>query len=656
MEIEYKKKESSNYLKYILITGGIFLLGIIFWIVVRKNSVSQMNLGEQQRQQVRELSSQLVGDIIDNQNNLNQLTNSPDGIRRGIEEIEEIFLSSALSRSSQGIVQITSINSLLSSGVIEQSWYELRPFIIAALQDSSNSILENCRLWVRNDIEKWLRKEAEQKKDDYNKLLEKYLKVIQELRTVKELFEKYNQIRNSLVINKIDRSKELVAKGYSEIDVVQLRDWNLLDQDFPNLYDDKRIGVTNALSALSQRHCEGGKEKRKIVGGLSRELMIFLKPSKNQSSTVYFPLNKIEVAQQNSVRKIIKDLLNNSSIGLENIQNHDIYILRVNSSHDGAGPSSGVAHYLALYSALNKIPLPKNLASTATIKGERVGGIGGLQHKLEASVKSGIDTFILSCENKKDENHEQSFDDTPHQVESKIKQVHFISQVDQIKTALDEVLNETVREKVHICKKNKIPNKEPQEEYSINHEQFLSLATEIFSREVSKNQKDDFKRKVMNCCMSSDIYYSKVEEAIALRKEYLNKIEDNYLSSDEGNAEQVKEFEKRIVEKEKELKNEKLTDEEKQTIEAEIKTFKKQLEKLKKGEKNSNQRAELEKEYESKFQVIASSVVDLTKEMLTNLQKFGYTIKEINWTSKLKAPSLTDEFSVSFSLAINKEK
>src|SRR4051812_29946581 len=170
--------------------------------------------------------------------------------------------------------------------------------------------------------------------------------------------------------------------------------------------------------------------------------MIFLKPSKNQSSTIYFPPDKIEKAQENSVRKIVEELIQNSSTGLEKVKNYDVYILRVNSSHEGAGPSSGVAHYLALYSALNKMPLPRNLASTATIEGDKIGGIGGLQHKLASSVERGIDTFILAQKNESSSNQEQSFNDTPLNVAEKIKQVHFISQVSQIKTALLEILTE----------------------------------------------------------------------------------------------------------------------------------------------------------------------------------------------------------------------
>jgi len=128
------------------------------------------------------------------------------------------------------------------------------------------------------------------------------------------------------------------------------------------------------------------------------------------------------------VRKLINELLQEQSQDLGKIQSYDIYILRVASSHYGSGPSSGVAHYLALYSALNKIPLPRNLASTATIKGKKVGGIGGLKNKLQGSIKKGIDVFILCETNKRDERHkEQSFEHIPADIQNKIKQVHFIN-------------------------------------------------------------------------------------------------------------------------------------------------------------------------------------------------------------------------------------
>ncbi|CAI2192719.1 4767_t:CDS:2, partial [Funneliformis geosporum] len=387
----------------------------------------QVNLGEQQRQQVREVTSQLVGNILDNQNNFSQLTTNPNGARRNIDEIEEIFLSGSLNQQPQS------------------------PTTPAPTQITNSLSFE---------------------------LLEEHLKLIQGLKTIRELFEKYSQIRTNLVINKVDRSKELIGKGYSDIDVAQLKD---------TITTDRRTG-----KVLS----------KKITGGSSRKLLLFLKPSKNHSSTVYFPPDKIEKAQQNSVRKVIKSLLENQSAKLERIQNYDIYILRVDSSHDGAGPSSGVAHYLALYSALNKVPLPSNLASTGTIKGTKVGAIGGLQHKLEASVENGIDIFILSHKNKKSTNQEESFDDTPHNVENKIKQVHFISQVDQIEIALNEILDNTVKEKVHICNKDKTPDEQPekpeqreppekpeQPNSKITSEQLLSLITELNIREKGRGTK-----------------------------------------------------------------------------------------------------------------------------------------------------------------------
>ncbi|CAG8719363.1 6771_t:CDS:2, partial [Ambispora leptoticha] len=361
------------------------------------------NLGEQQRQQVREAASQLVGNILDNQNNFNQLTTNPDGTRRNIDDVEEIFLSSSLNQSPQSpsTPAPTQITGSLPPIVVEQSWYELRVFIIACLQNPNQSILENVRLRIKKE----------------------YLKVIQELKTVKELFEKYNQIRTNLVINKVDRSKELIAK---------------------------------------------------------------------------------EPAQQDSVRKLINGLLQEQQQELGKIQSYDIYILRVASSHYGAGPSSGVAHYLALYSALNKIPLPKNLASTATIKGAKVGGIGGLKNKIQGSLKKGIDTFILSETNKRDEKYEeQSFEHIPPDIQNKIKEVHFISQVNQIKIALNEILNGTIKDKVHVCGKSEIPekkpeedkeprgppNKEPQKEPSITSEQLLKVVNSVLSLQKEYQEK-----------------------------------------------------------------------------------------------------------------------------------------------------------------------
>jgi len=526
------QKKKNNNLIFIYIGGGLLLLaaliGVILLIKRGGRTSQETNLGEQQRQQVREFASQLIGNVLDNQNNFDRLTTNQDGTKRNIDEIEEIFLSNILLPSPDTPAPVKTPNSL-SPEVIEQSWYELRIFLTAGLQSQNASLLKIVKQRVQSDIEKWVK--ASGKKGDYNQLLEKYSQIIQEVKTVQELFKEYTKARNNLVINKVNKSQELIAKGYSEIDITQLKEWDLLDQDFPNLYDQERVGVTNALSALSQKYWEAGQEKRKITGGCSRELMVFLKPSNRQSSTVYFPPDKIEEAQQNSVRKVVKDLIQNSSTALEKVKNYDIYILRVNSSHEGAGPSSGVAHYLALWSALNKTPLPKNLASTATIEGDKIGAIGGLQHKLAASIKNGIDTFILAQQNESQSNKEQSFADTPPRITEKIKQVHFISQTSQIETALLEILKEPNRHIVHSCGKTPKPgdkppqSPEPNPNSSITPEKLLSLMAEFSLRGPTQDQKG-FHRKLLAFLLENDNFSNTFENVIELHKKYKTKIQN----------------------------------------------------------------------------------------------------------------------------------
>ncbi|CAH1756396.1 12199_t:CDS:2 [Entrophospora sp. SA101] len=496
----------------IFIRGSVPVVGVAVggYFLVRKKDNKQKqgtNLGEQQRQQVREAASQLVGNILDNQSNFNQLTTNPDGTRRNIDDVEEIFLSSG------GGNQSSQITNSLSPAVLEQSWYELRPFIIACLQNLNQSLIEK-----------------------------EYLRAIQELKTIKELFEKYSQIRNNLVINK------------------------------------KRIGITNALSAIS---------------GLSRELLLFLKPSNNQSPTVYFPPDKIEQAQQDSVR---------------------------------------VAHYLALYSALNKIPLPRNLASTATIKGEKVGGIGGLQHKLEASVNNGIDTFILSNENKKDKNKEQ---------------IHFISSVDQIKIALNEILNGNVEEKVHNCGKDKKPE-EPQPRdppqpdkpnSEITSEQLLSLVAEYCLREVPEDQRD-FKNKLMSSCHNNSDYQGSVVRALKLREEYLGKLEKIQTNPQRNeNQGKIGQLQKEIFYLTEQIRQLKSLNNKEDEINQLVKQIEEKNQEIKTLSENDiphspeenieKRKKQLYQEYETKFKEIASIVANLTSEILTNLTNLSYNIKEI---------------------------
>ncbi|CAJ0841897.1 10670_t:CDS:2 [Entrophospora sp. SA101] len=453
----------------IFIRGSVPVVGVAVggYFLVRKKDNKQKqgtNLGEQQRQQVREAASQLVGNILDNQSNFNQLTTNPDGTRRNIDDVEEIFLSSG------GGNQSSQITNSLSPAVLEQSWYELRPFIIACLQNLNQSLIEK-----------------------------EYLRAIQELKTIKELFEKYSQIRNNLVINK------------------------------------KRIGITNALSAI-----------------------------------IYFPPDKIEQAQQDSVR---------------------------------------VAHYLALYSALNKIPLPRNLASTATIKGEKVGGIGGLQHKLEASVNNGIDTFILSNENKKDKNKEQK--------------------------------------KVHNCGKDKKPE-EPQPRdppqpdkpnSEITSEQLLSLVAEYCLREVPEDQRD-FKNKLMSSCHNNSDYQGSVVRALKLREEYLGKLEKIQTNPQRNeNQGKIGQLQKEIFYLTEQIRQLKSLNNKEDEINQLVKQIEEKNQEIKTLSENDiphspeenieKRKKQLYQEYETKFKEIASIVANLTSEILTNLTNLSYNIKEI---------------------------
>src|SRR5438552_1692204 len=102
--MELKKKKNSNLI--FIFVAGLLLLGVslgVIFLASKKisNPNPQTNLGEQQRQQVREATSQLMGNILDNQNNFNQLTTNPDGTRRNIDDVEEIFLSGSLNQSPQ---------------------------------------------------------------------------------------------------------------------------------------------------------------------------------------------------------------------------------------------------------------------------------------------------------------------------------------------------------------------------------------------------------------------------------------------------------------------------------------------------------------------------------------------------------------------------
>ena len=161
-----KKKKTDNLI-FAYIGGGLLLLaalvGIIFWAAKRGSGTNQeVSRGEQQRQQVREVASQLIENILDNQNNFDRLTTNSSGTKRNIDEIEEVFLLNNSSPSPDFPAPIKAPNLLPE--VIEQSWYELRIFLTAGLEGQGASLLESIQQRVKNDIEKW------SEKRDYDKL------------------------------------------------------------------------------------------------------------------------------------------------------------------------------------------------------------------------------------------------------------------------------------------------------------------------------------------------------------------------------------------------------------------------------------------------------------------------------------------------------
>lgn len=514
------------------------------------------NLGERQNQQTQSAVLQLASNLLGNPNNLNQLTKKPGGGTKTIQEIEEEFLISAF---QPGQSPVGGVDESLPPEIIERIWWELRPWIEEYLRDPNQSILDHAREKFRRDVENWLKWQQR----EHNRQLEEYQKRLQELKRIEDLIAEYQKIREQELLDKISRKKELHSKGYVDRDIEKLKEWNLItpDQEIPDLTAEKRVGATNILYTQ-------GEEPNRIGG--SCDLIIFLKPNNNQAININFAIDFGEY--KNYYEQIIRN-----SLRERGKTNNDAYVL-VRELTSARGDSAGIAFYLTLYSLTNRIPLPRNLGSTGTVYGTKMGAIGGLNRKLEYNVKKekSIDIFILSEENKRDENHhDQSFEHIPNNTQNKIKQVHFVSQVYQIEVALQEILKTPEQRIIHSCSEDKVPERKPEEPWqprapptdkpnedkpneeenrdtpdplpiptkdrdeptppnqdipepnlSITPKQFLSLAVELSIREkdgLGKNH--DFYRELKKLELNHPKFKENFEEAIRLRSEYLKKLQ-----------------------------------------------------------------------------------------------------------------------------------
>ena len=111
------------------------------------------------------------------------------------------------------------------------------------------------------------------------------------------------------------------------------------------------------------------------------------------------------------------------------------------------GPSAGIAMVTSIVSALNNIPVKKDVAMTGevTLRG-RVLPIGGLKEKLLAALRGGIKTAIIPEENEKD------LKEIPDIVKEKLNIIP-VSNVDQVlKIALTKELTPTTWVEIELTK------------------------------------------------------------------------------------------------------------------------------------------------------------------------------------------------------------
>ena len=107
-------------------------------------------------------------------------------------------------------------------------------------------------------------------------------------------------------------------------------------------------------------------------------------------------------------------------------QEHEIHVHVPEGAIPKDGPSAGVTMALAMFSAITRKPVCRKLAMTGeiTLRGH-VLPIGGLNEKLLAARRAGIETVLIPAQNKKD------LAEVPHKIKKDLE-IKFIKQMDDV--------------------------------------------------------------------------------------------------------------------------------------------------------------------------------------------------------------------------------
>lgn len=152
--------------------------------------------------------------------------------------------------------------------------------------------------------------------------------------------------------------------------------------------------------------------------------------------------NEGEVIATGKLQEIAQEAVKNVSAIIkrftgEDINQKDVHIQFIQTYEGVEGDSASITIATAIISAIKKIPIKQDVAMTGslTVRGE-VTAIGGVSHKIEAAVKSGINTIIIPEQNK---------DDVV--LEEEIKEKADIRPVSNIKEVLDIALKDNKEKK-----------------------------------------------------------------------------------------------------------------------------------------------------------------------------------------------------------------